>query len=82
MMFRTIARLATAAALLTPVLAGAYAQSTTQGAISGTIFDATNAAIPGASIVIHNDGTNAEVKLTTNDAGYFNAHSSLQEPTR
>ncbi len=71
MTVRTMTRLALAATLFTSVAIGARAQSTTQGAISGTVFDATNAAIPSAAIVIHNDATNAEVKLTSNNSGYY-----------
>ena len=51
----------------------AYAQSTTQGAIAGTVFDATDAGIPNAAILIHNDGTNSEIKLTSGSAGEFRA---------
>jgi outer membrane receptor protein involved in Fe transport len=50
-----------------------HAQSTTQGAIAGTVFDATEAAVPNAKIVIRNDGTNAEQVLTTDGQGYFKA---------
>ncbi|MFT4113712.1 TonB-dependent receptor domain-containing protein [Silvibacterium sp.] len=60
------------------VLAGlcwtsAMAQSTTQGAIAGTVEDASGAVIGGANVVLHNDGTNAEIKLTTDASGYFKA---------
>ncbi len=54
-------------------LAGAWAQSTTQGGLAGTIFDATNAIIPGARVVIRNDGTNAQQVLRSNASGYYNA---------
>ena len=57
---------------------GVWAQSTTQGAIAGTVEDATSAAIPGAAITIHNDGTNADTKLTADASGYFKA--PLLEP--
>ncbi|ADV84838.1 TonB-dependent receptor [Terriglobus saanensis] len=50
-----------------------WAQSTTQGAISGTVFDATNAVIPKASVTIHNNGTNADLALTADDGGFFKA---------
>ncbi len=50
-----------------------YGQSMTQGAISGTVFDATNAVIPNATVVIHNDATAADVRLTTGEAGEFRA---------
>lgn len=51
----------------------AVAQSTTQGAISGTVFDATDAAISNAKITIHNDGTNQDVVLTSAGGGEFKA---------
>lgn len=49
----------------------ASAQSTTDGAIDGTVFDQHNAAISKATIVIRNEGTNAETTTTTNENGYF-----------
>ena len=49
------------------------AQSTTQGGITGTVFDATDAIVPNASVVIRNDGTNAEQKLTSDSSGFFKA---------
>jgi len=56
----------------------ANAQSTTQGSISGTVFDKTNAVVSGATVVIHNDGTNAQIKLTSGSDGYYKA--PLLEP--
>ena len=56
----------------------AHAQSTTQGAIAGTVEDSTGAVVPAANIVIHNDATNAEQKLTGDSSGYFKA--PLLEP--
>ena len=50
-----------------------YGQSTTQGAISGTVFDAGEAVIANASVTIRNVGTNAEQKLTADGSGYFKA---------
>lgn len=50
-----------------------YAQSTTQGAIAGTVFDSTDAAVPNATIVIHDDATNAEITLTSSGGGEFRA---------
>jgi outer membrane receptor protein involved in Fe transport len=58
--------------------AAMQAQSTTQGAIAGTVEDASGAVVPGATIVIHNNGTNAEVTLTGDSKGFFNA--PLLEP--
>ena len=56
----------------------AHAQSTTQGAIAGTIQDASGAVISGAAVTIHNTGTNAEIKLSSDASGYFKA--PLVEP--
>jgi len=56
----------------------ALAQSTTQGAIAGTVEDATNAVIPSAKVTIHNVATNAEQKVATDSSGYFNV--PLLEP--
>ena len=50
-----------------------YAQTYTQGSIAGTVFDPSGAVVPNAAIVIHNDGTNAEVQLTSDGGGFFKA---------
>jgi len=47
------------------------AQSTTEGAISGTVTDTTGAVIPHAQVIIHNNGTNADYSLTTDESGYY-----------
>src|SRR5260370_32857292 len=49
----------------------AFAQSTTEGAIGGTVYDTSGAVVGGAKIVIHNNGTNAEQTATTDSSGYF-----------
>jgi hypothetical protein len=64
-----------AASLITSLL---LAQSTTQGAIGGTVFDKTDALVPKAAVTIRNNGTNAEIHLTADDSGYFKA--PLLEP--
>ena len=51
----------------------AGAQSTTQGAIAGTVGDASGAVIPGAAVTLHNDATSAEFKLVADESGYFKA---------
>lgn len=48
-----------------------YAQSTTQGAIAATVMDVSGAVISGATITLHNAGTDAEVTLTSDDSGFF-----------
>jgi hypothetical protein len=68
------ARAILAGCLFTVAATGSvWGQSTTQGAISGTVFDATNAAIPNAKVVIVNNGTNAEQTLTTGESGGYKA---------
>ncbi|HEY6350840.1 MAG TPA: TonB-dependent receptor [Candidatus Angelobacter sp.] len=55
------------------VVAGAlcFAQSTTDGAIGGTVFDKTGAAVGNAKIVVHNNGTNAEQTVDADSSGYY-----------
>jgi outer membrane receptor protein involved in Fe transport len=50
-----------------------HAQTYTEGSIAGTVFDPSGAVVANAAIVIHNDGTNAEVHLTSDGSGYFKA---------
>ena len=47
-----------------------YAQSTTDGAIGGTVYDTNGAVVANAKVVVHNNGTNAET-ANTNGSGYF-----------
>src|SRR5260370_15260859 len=47
------------------------AQSATDGAIGGTVFDASGALVPKAQISIRNNGTNAEQTATADDSGYY-----------
>src|SRR6267142_1560072 len=49
----------------------ALAQSTTDGAIGGTVTDSSGAAVPNAKISVRNNGTNAEETMMTDDTGYF-----------
>jgi Carboxypeptidase regulatory-like domain/TonB-dependent Receptor Plug Domain len=66
--------LAAASLLANPLLA----QSTTQGAIGGTVFDSTEAIVPNAAVTIHNTGTNADIHIAADQSGYFKA--PLVEP--
>jgi len=75
---KMIATFALCIALLCVTATAVLAQSTTQGAIGGTVFDPTNAAIVNATVTIHNDATNAEQTLTSDASGYFKA--PLLEP--
>ena len=48
-----------------------FAQSTTDGAIGGTVVDTSGAAVPGAKVTVKSLGTNAEEVATSDDTGYF-----------
>ncbi len=49
----------------------AFAQSTTDGAIGGTVADPQGSVIPGASVTVKNLGTDLTVKVTTDAQGFF-----------
>ena len=55
-------------------VAGAYAQATAGlGSVSGTVRDATGAVIPGATVVVANEGMGIRRTMNTTDAGIFAA---------
>lgn len=56
--------------LLLPGIA-AWAQSTTEGAIGGTIVDPQNKVIQGAAVTVRNNGSNQEFNTKTDAVGYF-----------
>jgi Carboxypeptidase regulatory-like domain/TonB-dependent Receptor Plug Domain len=66
---RSLLPLAAAFLAATPL----FAQTSTQGAIGGTVFDATDSVVTKASVTIHNNGTNAEIRLAVDDSGFFKA---------
>lgn len=49
----------------------AHAQSAVDGAIGGTVIDSSGAVVANATIVVHNNGTNAEQTVVTDASGYF-----------
>lgn len=57
-----------------------FAQSTTDGAIGGTVFDTHGAVVSKATVVVRNNGTNAEKSITTDDSGYYRV-TNLQSGT-
>src|ERR1017187_9619467 len=62
-------------------VAGAYAQATPGlGAVSGTVRDASGAVIPGATVVVANDGKGIKRTMTTTDAGVFAAPALVPSP--
>jgi hypothetical protein len=48
-----------------------WAQSTTEGAIGGTVVDPQDKVIPGAAVTVKNNGSNQVFNATTDQAGYF-----------
>ena len=56
----------------------ASAQTSTQGAITGTTTDASGAVVPGTTVTIVNDATNSRIVLQSNANGDFLA--PLLEP--
>ena len=49
------------------------AQSTSDGAIAGTVTDPSGAAVPNATVTVTNNGTNVSQTMTTDESGYFRA---------
>ena len=60
------------------IAATAGAQSTSQGAIGGTVFDSTGAVVGGAAVVTLNVGTNAQATAKTDASGNYSVR--LVEP--
>jgi outer membrane receptor protein involved in Fe transport len=54
------------------------AQTSTEGSIAGTVMDPSGAVVSGVAVTIHNLGTNAEIKLTSDASGFYKA--PLLEP--
>lgn len=67
----SIARWCLAFLLVALLSFGASAQSTTDGAIGGTVMDPSDAAVPNAKVTVKNNGTNAEQTVMTDESGYF-----------
>ncbi len=49
----------------------AHAQSSTDGAIGGNVLDNSGSVVPNATVVVHNNATNAEQTAVTDGSGYF-----------
>lgn len=49
----------------------ALAQTAGEGAITGTVTDATGAVVPGATVTAHNDATGVETSRKTSSAGVY-----------
>src|SRR5438270_10937831 len=69
---RSYGALVLAAALLGSAMSlPAWAQSTVDGAIGGTIFDAQGAVVPNASITVTNNGTGQAKTIKADDKGFY-----------
>ena len=55
----------------------AFGQGTTLGSISGSVFDPSSAAIPGARVTVLNTQTGVPRVVTTNSDGFFQALSLI-----
>ena len=56
---------------LTASFSNLWGQAGVTGTLNGTILDSTGAVVPGAAIVVTNDGTKAENKTTSTSAGSY-----------
>jgi outer membrane receptor protein involved in Fe transport len=73
MKINNLMRYAWIAVLCCAACLSGHAQSTTQGAIAGTVTDDSDAVISNVKVLIHNDATNVDVQLTTDESGLFRA---------
>ena len=76
---RVIASIAIVPSLIIPVVlflallpVKAFAQGETTSAIVGQVGDASGAAVPGATVTVHNTETGLQRMATTDDSGRFN----------
>jgi hypothetical protein len=67
----SIQRLVAVAFLAVSCSALLYAQSTTDGAIGGTVYDTNGAVVANAKVVVRNNGTNAEQTVAADASGYY-----------
>jgi Carboxypeptidase regulatory-like domain len=72
---QTYTRTAVFAFLSALTLSAAAPAQVVGGAISGTVFDQSNASVGQASVVIRNEETGSQRQLTTNSDGTFSAPS-------
>jgi hypothetical protein len=70
-LFMKLCRVASALLLCAAFLAG----QTNRGGIAGSVLDPSGAAVPGATIIVKNVGTNAEIKTKTSPQGEFSVQN-------
>ncbi len=69
----SLTRLLCAFALLAAAGLGPAAAQEARGVITGTVVDASEGALPGATVTVTNVAMGTDVVVATNDAGVFNA---------
>src|SRR2546430_4416791 len=79
-MIRTLCFMFAAFVLVALCAIGAMAQSTTTGAINGTVTNPNKEVVAGATVTAKNNGTNKEDTATTDDNGGFK-NTNLQPRT-
>ena len=70
-MFDRCVRFVSVVLLLTCVSSPAFAQSSSTSSLSGVVQDTDGGAIPGASIVVKNNGTGVTMEAVSNASGQF-----------
>src|SRR5947209_13248943 len=75
MLVKTMRWVLVTALALTTFCTLSLAQSTTDGAIGGTVYDTNGAVVPNAQVAVHNNGTNAQVTVTTDASGNYRVNS-------
>src|SRR5258708_15898394 len=68
---KSVVRFCLALTVMVLLASGALAQSTTDGAIGGTVTDSSGAALPNAKVMVKNNGTNAGETVLTDYTGCF-----------
>jgi hypothetical protein len=71
MTFRKLTRYMLFLISLASVHGRLLAQTAVDGAVGGTVKDTQGAVIPNATVLVHNDNTNAEQSVKTDSSGYF-----------
>src|SRR5471030_893312 len=71
MTFKKLIPFATLVILFAGLTVCGVAQTAVDGAVGGTVTDASGAIIPGAKVVVHSNTTNAEQAATADTSGYF-----------
>src|SRR5450631_2077928 len=72
---RLLTRLKFAGAALLLLLVSVSAQAQFSASLSGTVLDPTQAVIPGATVVLVNDATQATQTVLSGDAGSYQFNS-------